>query len=536
MIRLLALGIVGVCLIALLTRVAPDLWPIAPNAHAERLSYPLTYWNALGLLTSVGIVLCLHLTASGAEPPWVRLPAAAAVPVLCSTLLLTFSRGAIAAGALGLIAYIVVGRPRAAWGALAAVVPTSIVAGAFTLGAERLASVDFASPAAADEGRRLALVILLCALAAALARAAFASLEGRFPRPASIGTVGRRAMAGALAACVIVAVAVGGPLAEAPAYVERQYERFVDGEAVVGETPRARLVNPSNNGRSEQWQVALDRFAEAPVGGAGAGTFKLFWAQDRRGALTVSDGHSLYFEVLGELGVVGLLLIAGVIGVLLACLARRARGRHRSLYAALFAATLAWAVHAGADWDWEMPAVTLWVFALGGAGLAARTGERRLSFAPPPAARFVLALAWISLALAPALAALSQHHLDRAVSALKRGDCERAIASADSSLGVVSVRPEPWEVVGYCAARQGHAAASVQAFVRAIDNDPDNWELHYGLALVRGAGGLDPRASARRALELNPNEELTRLAADRFRGAGPSGWRREALAAPLPIP
>ena len=63
--------------------------------------------------------------------------------------------------------------------------------------------------------------------------------------------------------------------------------------------------------------------------------------------------------------------------------AARLGGPDRTLYAALFAAGLAWALHAGVDWDWQMPAVTLWVFALGGAALAAPARAPRIRFSPP---------------------------------------------------------------------------------------------------------------------------------------------------------
>ena len=48
----------------------------------------------------------------------------------------------------------------------------------------------------------------------------------------------------------------------------------------------------------------------------------------------------------------------------------RARGPDRPVYAAVFAVLLAWAVHAGVDWDWQMPVVTIVFFSLGGFVLA----------------------------------------------------------------------------------------------------------------------------------------------------------------------
>ncbi len=79
------------------------------------------------------------------------------------------------------------------------------------------------------------------------------------------------------------------------------------------------------------------------------------------------DAHGLYPETLGELGLVGLILLVTALVAILAGLAVRIRGKDRTVYAALFAATLAWMLAAAVDWHWEMPVVTLWLFAAGGA-------------------------------------------------------------------------------------------------------------------------------------------------------------------------
>ncbi len=48
------------------------------------------------------------------------------------------------------------------------------------------------------------------------------------------------------------------------------------------------------------------------------------------------------------------------------------------------------------------------------------------------------------------------------------------------------------------------------ALEEAVERDPDNWEFHYGLAIVRGSAGLDPRPAARDALRHNPHDALTK--------------------------
>ena len=101
-VRGLAAAIVVVCGSGLITRVLPHVWPISPDVANNRLGFPLTYWNALGILATVGIILLFGLSASREEPRGVRALACGAIPVLALTLYFTFSRGAIAALMVGL--------------------------------------------------------------------------------------------------------------------------------------------------------------------------------------------------------------------------------------------------------------------------------------------------------------------------------------------------------------------------------------------------------------------------------------------------
>ena len=112
-----------VCAIALTTRLLPDVWPIGPNLANDRLSYPLTYWNALGLLASLGIVFSSTWRPGPAGRGVTRVLGAAAIPLLATTVYFTFSRGAILAGVIGDVAYLVLARPRGAVSGLVAAVP-----------------------------------------------------------------------------------------------------------------------------------------------------------------------------------------------------------------------------------------------------------------------------------------------------------------------------------------------------------------------------------------------------------------------------
>jgi hypothetical protein len=128
MVWALVAAIAAVCLAGFLTRVMPDVFKIAPAAQRERLGYPIGYWNALGLLAALGSVLAAHLTCSSKEPAVVRVLGAAVLPLLATTLLFTFSRGPLAAVVVGVVVYIVLGRPRALLSGLIAVVPATAIA------------------------------------------------------------------------------------------------------------------------------------------------------------------------------------------------------------------------------------------------------------------------------------------------------------------------------------------------------------------------------------------------------------------------
>jgi O-antigen ligase len=536
-IRGLAVAAVAICAAGLTTRVAADVWPIALDVRPERLSFPLTYWNALGLLASLGLLACVHLAASARESLPARVLAAAAVPLLASTLLLTFSRASLVLVMFGLIVYAAVARPRRLLGTLAAVTLPAAVALVASYRADLISSAHFSSPAAVSQGHRLAIVLFACigiaGLAQALAARSDQALEDWIPPIFEPRTVIAAAGA-ALAVLLIVAAAI-----DLPGRAAAQYDNFVHGDT-VGHTsdPRQRLTSAGNNGRIPQWEVALDSFGEEPLHGKGAGTYQLQWAQNRPYLFTVIDAHSLYVEVLGELGVVGFLLIAGVVLSIFVGLARRLGGEDRQAYAAVIALASVWAVHAGVDWDWEMPVVTAWLFALAGLGLSKPVAGRSpamASFEPGRTVRIVAALCVGVLAVTPAAIAISQSRLDAAASAFHEGNCAAAINSALGSLEALKVRPEPYELIGYCDARLGQGELAEKAMENAVSRDPDNWEAHYGLALVRAAAGQDPMPELYASRRLNPLEPIVGEAIEILRGRGPREWEERAGMAQLPI-
>jgi hypothetical protein len=295
---------------------------------------------------------------------------------------------------------------------------------------------------------------------------------------------------------------------------------------------RTRLTDPGNNGRLEQWRIAIDTWKRDPVTGSGAGTYQVEWARERPNTDSVVDAHSLIVETLSDLGAVGLALLLTGLAAILVAFAARIRGPNRALYGGLTAAALAWLVDSAIDWHWEMPATTLWLFALGGMALARRDDGPPVGELGRPL-RLATGAALLVVLVTPAQMAISQARLSDAHAAVLRGDCKTGIDSALAATEVAGSRAEPFELLAYCDARIGAHDLAQRAAANAIDRDPDNWEYHYDMALVRGAAGVDPRSAAREALRLNPRGRQTRDIARAFDTDDPAKWRKRALEARL---
>ena len=76
---------------------------------------------------------------------------------------------------------------------------------------------------------------------------------------------------------------------------------------------KAHLLSGGGSGRWQFWSAALDQWDAHRVLGDGAGTYESWWAQHASFSYFVRDAHSLYLEALGELGIVGFLLIVAVV-------------------------------------------------------------------------------------------------------------------------------------------------------------------------------------------------------------------------------
>jgi O-antigen ligase len=335
-----------------LSRLAPELLGMTRGASFvfdERLSYPLGYWNAFGALAAIGSVLALGLAADIRAPAHVRGLCAAAGPLLAVAVHLSLSRGAWLALACGLVALLVLAPRRMS------VILAALVIGAFAaLAIVRLQAqpqlLDGTLPAGDDAPRLGVELLVLCALAgSAQALMSAWGWSPRFTRRAGAGALGAVALACA------AALALGGA-----AWIADEYDAFRAPAPLQGRRGTARLLSAGGL-RAEVYAVALDGFRAQPLRGEGAGSFAERWTRERSVAPPLRDAHSLVLGTLTELGIVGLALLAAFLAAV-GLAARRTRrasgGLRRSTGAAVTAAVTTWFVHAGLDWDWEMPALT----------------------------------------------------------------------------------------------------------------------------------------------------------------------------------
>jgi hypothetical protein len=208
------------------------------------------------------------------------------------------------------------------------------------------------------------------------------------------------------------------------------------------------------------------------------------------------EAHSLYLETLAELGPLGLALLLTVLTVPLMA-AVRARGSPLVPVAA--GAYVAFLVHAGADWDWEMPAVTLAGLACAAALLVAARRPQPTHEVTAPA-RLAVSAAVLVLALATYTGYAGNAALDRTHEAIAAGSPGGAEAREAAQWAPWS--GAPWLAVGEAALRRGDLAAARARFRRGLASDAGDWKLWA--ALAEASRGDARRLALRRAEALNP--------------------------------
>ena len=361
-------------------RLLPGVLHFAHSQRAGgRLEQPITYWNAEGALAAVGLVLCARVAGDRSRPAWMRGLAGAATAPLGAGVYLSYSRGAIAAGVVGLMVLVAVAPTRSQLCAAALALATAVAAGGCAAAFPGVASLEGTHSARVRDGAVALAILALLAAATGLLAARRARSERR--DAAGRDVLGHPRQLGAAAAIVLAGVTVGLVVGG-----------LLEKGRPVGATA-ARLTQVSSN-RYDYWRLGLRAFRRHPLDGLGSGGFRVFWLRERPITETVQEVHSLELEMVAELGLVGLLAFGLMVGGVVAA-GRRALRAHPELAAGPCAAALVWFLHASIDWDWQIPAVSLPAVVLAGALVALAEGvsaggrppDRAAAAPPAPGAR-----------------------------------------------------------------------------------------------------------------------------------------------------
>lgn len=507
----LAVGILAVATLALASRLFPGVvGSQAGSAYLpslqSRLSYPVGYWNGLGILMGIGSPLVLG-SALRARTPLHRGLFVAGMPLLAGTIYLTSSRGAFATAAVGLLVFLVLSRRR--WAVLGLLLLGGASASLAVVVLERRTALanGLASAAATNEARSAAGWLAIICIVTAWAYSVVRSVP--WPRQPN-RVVGWLIAVVATLAVVVAAVSV---------HPVRRFDQFKQPSATLAaptqDFVQAHLVSASGSGRWQFWQAAVAEYHTRPVIGRGAGSFGEWWTQHGTLAKSIQDAHSLYLETLGELGAVGLaLLLATLIaGCLAVVRARRDRGAGvTSPAAALGAALGAYFLAAGIDWMWELTVVTAVAIVCLGLVLVLDSGDAAAGLSPlvRSASRALAAMLALALIIAEAIPMLAEVRIGSSQQAARQGRTATALTDAR-----MAVRMQPWAASAYLQLalveeQAGALTAADATLAQAIQRDRGNWKLRLVAARIETELGhiTAARQSYERARSLNPRSPL----------------------------
>jgi O-antigen ligase len=531
----IAAGIVAVVLIALASRLFwGDVGPGAPPSFfpvRSRLHYPVNYWNGLAILAGLAFPLLLR-AAVARRPGWLRALALVPVPAMAAAIYLTSSRGGYATAAVGVLVFCALTDRR-----LSAVVATAIAGAGAALAVEGMLARDalvngpLGSAQASSEGESAAILMLLLGSSCALVYWAWCRVADWEPRV--------RLPLAAKAGLALVAVAAVAVAVQAYDPVDK-FETFKkpsgpDVGLVEGDFTRSHLLSSTGSGRWQLWTAAVDEWETRPLLGRGAGSYQSWWSEHASLSLFVRDAHSLWLETLGELGLVGLLLLGTAFGAaFVAALTRRRRpGADRPLIAAMAAVLAAFCVAAAIDWMWELSIVGLVaIVALAMLVGRATAPEGDARPAPAPADRAharlrarVLRTAGVAVAfgaiLCVAVPMLSQSRLEESQAAAARADAQAAIDAADEARAIQPWAATPHLQLALLEEQEGNLAEANRHIDEALERDDSDWSIWLVAARLQTKAGVigEGRRSLRQAERLNRRSQVFEALRDRSKSS-----------------
>jgi len=499
-----AMAISAIATVALVSRCFPSSFGLQPGqailtALTARLSFPLGYWNGLGIEVGLAYPLLLAIMSSRRSRVASAL-AALPLPIFAAVMYLTSSRGAFVAAAVGVIAFVVL-TPRR-WAAAAALVVAGAggaVAVAVLVPKKSLVDGAMNTPLGVHQGHQAALWIGITCVVTALVWAGLAEFGTRVSSPPRVVGV---ALVVAIVGLFLVAVVASHPV--------RRFDQFKNNSlpATSQGTPTAsHLLSSSGSGRWQLWSAAVSEFRAHPINGGGAGSYEAWWLQHGSLSLPSEFAHSLYLEALGELGIIGLLLIGGAVVVAGVGAVRSALVLQSGEIAAAAACGIAFFTAAAYDWVWQLAGIAVVGVGMLGFALGALPAERPAAWGRFGVLRPALALLAVAAIIPQYVVLASGTHLRNSQNAYIAGDGPRARSEALAAKAVEPWAASPYVQLGFVAVAAHRYPEAVRWGREAIQRSRNDWSLWAAQAFFETKNGNV--AAARRDLaearRLNPH-------------------------------
>jgi len=542
----ITLSCVVVSAYAVLTKVFPAA--LNPAEIYARLNEPFGYWNSVGLMAACGIPGALWLGSRRDGHQGFNALAYPAVGLLLLTIMLAYSRGALAAALIG-VAFWFATVPLRLRGAAVLLIGSGggALVAAWALSQDTLSGDRVALDLQTQVGHQLGLLLV-----AVLGLLVLAGLAVNFALATRrLDTHARdRIGVGLLVALALVPVTVGIGLTTTDkglgGSLSSSWTSLTDTNATIPANDPSRLT-AAGSVRARYWDEALRIFDDEPLRGVGADGYATVRKRYRTADPAVRHAHGYIVQTLADFGLVGLAVNLALACAWLVCAARAVGLRRRDRRLAftperiglltLVTIVLIFAAHSLVDWTWFVPANALlaliaagWVAGRGPLRAADRTDPRsaadplvrRVRSGLREPSRAIAAGAVTLIALVAAWTAWQPLRSDDAVqdadASLQRGDIPKARAQAQAARDRNPLSLDPLltlNAIEYAAGRNFAARRALEDAVRLQPANPQAWlqlaefELYelkrpaVALQAIRPALYLDPRSADTVAVFLN---------------------------------
>jgi hypothetical protein len=513
----------AVSLLAVLSRLYPAAFPtdqvvvFFPGSNS-RLNYPLNYADGTGNFLAIGLPLLLVI-ATRARTLVGQAIGAATIPVAVLAIVLTASRGGVLTAIVAVVVFYALAPdrlPKLATGLVTAAGSVVLVAGLLHRSGLRN-GLDTAS--AVSQRHEMTVLLVLTCVGVGLVQVGIGLAARYAVRPAALRisrTHASWATGVAVAVALVVAIAVG-----VPGKLEHQWNVFkqTDVTGVVSGNVISRLGTVSGSHRYQYWQTAYEAFKSKPLTGIGPGTYQFYWAQHGPFYEYILNAHSLYMETLAETGLIGgALIVAFVLTILIAGVVRtlRAPPLARVSLAGTTAAFAAFAVAAGYDWVWQLPAIVAAALLLA----AAILGYHR---EPPPIQpasgwrrwlpRGAVAAVAVAAIVAIAIPFATTSAIRASQADVRAGDLSAALADAATAQRLEPYAASPRLQRALILEQAGDLGGARVAIGQAEAREPTDWSIWLIASRIDAESGRARAAvrDFRRAHALNPLSPTTAI-------------------------